>query len=352
MNILKRTISTASVATALVLAIIGCSTEPDPTGAEQSATIVSPAIEAKPTAEPTKLPAPTEMPKAIREAGICGRTPEVQTVIIDLLHIPSCQVINAAELYRIRELAIGAESVKSGDFDDLPNLLELSVGVQEPPATGIFSDLSSLKRLTMRFGNQESPDGELLPLAPGTFEGLSSLGYLELNSSGYRQPQVQISPGVFKGLEQLQGLDIDYLESIPVGSLAELQQLKSLKVAGLESVSSGAFHNLQNLEAIELRHSTSESKLPPRLPKELFRELPLLQSVHMSEFRWPPAVELNNLKVACRIGEWYQDDGYRIGITVDGKDVEYLGGYSNDDKYTCELAINDDEIVEVILPTK
>ena len=48
MNILKRTISTASVATALVLVIIGCSTEPDPTEQNSLPTTVSPAIEAKP----------------------------------------------------------------------------------------------------------------------------------------------------------------------------------------------------------------------------------------------------------------------------------------------------------------
>ena len=89
--------------------------------------------------------------------------------------------------------------MKPGDFDDLPNLLELSVGVQAPPAAGIFSDLSSLRRLTMRFGNQESPDGEFLPLAPGTFEGLSSLGYLKSTATDTDNPRSKSAQGSSKG---------------------------------------------------------------------------------------------------------------------------------------------------------
>ena len=64
----------------------------------------APQIE-EPQETPTQNP---QMGEANRSAGIknniCWRTPEVQEQIIQDLSIPSCQIINESELFRIRNL--------------------------------------------------------------------------------------------------------------------------------------------------------------------------------------------------------------------------------------------------------
>ena len=79
------------------------------------------------TPDPTKQPPPTDLPREIADSGICDRTPEIQEKLIEMLQIRACQVINAAELYRVREFSASAQSLKVGDFDDFPNLLSLSI---------------------------------------------------------------------------------------------------------------------------------------------------------------------------------------------------------------------------------
>ena len=108
------------------------------------------------TPDPTKQPPPTDLPREISGSGICGRTPEIQEKLIEMLKIRSCQVINAAELYRVREFSASAQSFKPGDFDDLPNLLSLSIWLGQEKANtlepGIFQDLHSLHSLKINSG--------------------------------------------------------------------------------------------------------------------------------------------------------------------------------------------------------
>ena len=88
-------------------------------------------------------------------AGICGRTPEVQERLLDALVIDSCQVINADELYRLREFSVGARTVAPGDFADMPNLRVLTLRFQtwNPDEVGlpagIFEGLTSLETLNI-----------------------------------------------------------------------------------------------------------------------------------------------------------------------------------------------------------
>ena len=98
--------------------ILNPPTEVMPTEQPSEPTITRPAE----TPDPTKQPPPTDLPREIAESGICGRTPEIQEKLIEMLQIRSCQVINAAELYRVRKFSASAISFKVGDFDDLPNL--------------------------------------------------------------------------------------------------------------------------------------------------------------------------------------------------------------------------------------
>ena len=125
------------------------------------------------TPDPTKQPPPTDIPKVIAETGICGRTPEIQEKLIEMLQIRSCQVINAAELYRVRKFSASALSFKVGDFNDLPNLISLSIRLNQQANTleaGIFQDLHSLNYLEINIDNNST-----IRLNKDTFKGLENL---------------------------------------------------------------------------------------------------------------------------------------------------------------------------------
>ena len=58
----------------------------------------------------------------------------MQEQIIEDLRISSCQLINEAELYRVREFGVETREVRPGDFDHMPNLEILHIaGLREFP---------------------------------------------------------------------------------------------------------------------------------------------------------------------------------------------------------------------------
>ena len=108
--------------------------------------------------------------------GICDRSPEVQNAIIYALQIPSCKLIDADELFRVREIgSLGRlRSVQAHDFAELPNLLELSVSIcgPGPLPNGLFDDLVNLERLYLTV-----KDRRYVPL--DTLERLEALPSME-----------------------------------------------------------------------------------------------------------------------------------------------------------------------------
>ena len=142
-----------------VLATAACS-QPTPTPLPTSTPWIVTATPG-PTGTPwivTPTPRPTERPTATPTSparfipatpsgpGICGRTPEVQQVLIETLKIASCRLITEHELYRIRELPdIRAPELRAGDFAGLVNLYDLEVDTGTVPS-GTFAG-SRIKHL-------------------------------------------------------------------------------------------------------------------------------------------------------------------------------------------------------------
>ena len=189
-----------------------------------------------PTLDPTQTPtqtqavAPTALPVAKGRAGICGRTPEVQEPLIGTLGIPSCQVINADELYRVRALAVDGRSVAPGDFADLPNLREMAIySLQSPLKPGTFAGLSSLERLHISTSGPESVTPHEWPLPPGILADLPSLQHLEINqNNGWTT--LRVGPDTLTGLRKLQSMNLNYVDSIPDGALDSLLSLETLNL--------------------------------------------------------------------------------------------------------------------------
>ena len=158
------------------------STSPDDTRRLQTNT---PQIE-EPQETPTQNP---QMGKVNKPVGIknniCWRTPEVQDQIIQNLGIPSCQLINESELFRIRNLGLETPTVKPGDFDHLPNLQGLRIHkLRELPPEETFTGLPNLQELVIRI-NQDGWEGKKpnsLTISEGTFTGLENLERLNIIS--------------------------------------------------------------------------------------------------------------------------------------------------------------------------
>ena len=102
-----------------------------------------------PQTETTQAPAALLPPPTPSGPGICGRTPEVQTTLLDKLKIASCRLITDEELYRIRSLpTIKPPDLRQGDFAGLVNLqtltIEMDRGDRPAPPTihsGTFAGL-------------------------------------------------------------------------------------------------------------------------------------------------------------------------------------------------------------------
>ena len=197
------------------------------------------------TPDPTKQPPPTDIPKVIAETGICGRTPEIQEKLIEMLQIRSCQVINAAELYRVRKFSASALSPKVGDFDDLPNLISLSIRLNQ----------------------------EVNTLEAGIFQDLHSLNSLEINSGS--PPRIRLNKDTFMGLNNLTILDIEYVEHLPDEALDHMQQLNQLNISYLKGDIPGrALDQLHNIQSISISAYSDEISNPRTLPTDFLKNLP------------------------------------------------------------------------------
>ena len=306
--------------------ILNPPTEVIPTGQPSETTTTRP-LE---TPDLTKQPPPTDLPREIPESGICGRTPEIQEKLIEMLQIRSCQVINAAELYRLRKFSPSAQSFKAGDFDHLSNVQALE-----------------LRLIGARPGE----------LSAGIFEDLQSLITLEINNSNITT--IRLNKDTFKGLDNLIALDMEYVENLPEEALDHLQELKQLSISGLKGdIPNRALDKLQNAESIGISAYSDENSNPRTLPTDFLKNLPKLRRVGISREYLPDSMEVNSYETACQIEDWELRDkeGNRISMTVDSKIVEVTDRTTDHDPINdrdvriCQFNVGDTDTKRIIIP--
>ena len=286
------------------------------------------------TPDVTKQTTPTPVPREIAEAGVCGRTPEVQNTFIGMLGILSCRTIDAAELYRVREFSASAQSFKVGDFDHLPNLLVLGLRLNED--------------------HKDRP----IELGPGIFEDLQSLAALEIKTDSSK-PTIRLTRDTFKGLESLENLDIRYVESLPDESLDYLKNLRKLQISYLKGdIPSRVLDQLHNAESISISAYKGETSNPRTIPTDFLKNLPKLRQVGISSEYLPERMEVNSYETACLVEDWGLQDreGNRVSMTVDSKIVEVTNRTTDRDPINerdvriCQLNVGDTETKRIIIP--
>ena len=274
------------------------STIPDDTRRSQTNT---PQIE-EPQETPTQNP---KVGEANRPAGtknnICWRTPEVQEQIIQDLSIPSCQVINESELFRIRNLRLETPSVKPGDFDHMPNLQGLIIHkLRELPPEETFTGLPSLQQLVIKI----NPDGW---------------------QKDEKSDSLTITPGTFTGLEG--------------NPLSDLEQIKYIRLEGLKEISSTHLAGLNQLKHISIAAPQNRDQAPPVIPRDLISQLPDLEQLEIQGFEWPASLEMESLETICRMRDIAGIPD--TVLTVDGKIVQYMESNHQDGKTACILKVED-----------
>ena len=173
-------------------------------------------------------------------AGICDRTPQVQTAILAAVPaISTCDEVTEAHLNGITSLDLNDKSITSlqaGDFSGLSSLeaLYLSANQLESLPEKLFAGLSSLKDLYLH-------TNRLTSLPEKLFAGLSSLGQINLHTNR--------------------------LESLPEKLFAGLPSLTQLYLRNnrLTSLSADLFSNLSSLQYLYLDDNQLTS-----LPAEVF----------------------------------------------------------------------------------
>ena len=217
---------------------------------------------------------------------ICERSPAVQNALIEVLELPSCQIINERELLRVTALEISSRrELRAGDLDGLYNLEGLELSMAAPPPPGILADLGNLSRIKMSFQAGDEPWR-----VEGHFPELPDLLSLSLKAHSVEKAE---SEGMIVG----------------DGNLAGMPSLEHLGLSGVRDLQEGALSGLPELRTVGLRaHNISDTLNSldnrPALPPGLFQPLPELENIQAEGFRWPfeEGLELNNHKQVCRIG--------------------------------------------------
>ena len=164
--------------------------------------------------------------------GICERTEEVQTAILDLIDgVSDCTRVTEAHLAAITSLNANDKSIpslKAGDFDGLSALTTLNLvrnQLSSLPAD-IFGNLNALKELHLGRNRLSS-------LPAGIFDHLNAL--TTLNLSGNRLSS--LPDGIFDNLNALTRLYLaaNRLSSLPDGIFDNLNMLTGLDL-GANSV--------------------------------------------------------------------------------------------------------------------
>ena len=286
-------------------------------------------------------PAPTRLERTRRPeatSNICWRTPEVQDKIIEDLQIPSCQLINEGELFRVRKFDVDTPGVEPGDFDHMPNLKNLKIEkLRDFSEPGTFDGLSNLEDLNIRI----------------TADGWSDWG-------GPKPTEITVSKGIFAGLDDLKRLEINSNEiniTLESGALDGLDQLEYIQLGGISKISADDLAGLNRVRHVNISYRGNKSddgQGPPLIPKDLLARVPSIEMVEARGFEWPSSMEMNSLEHICRMkhgsGLTYSGWTPDTVLTVGGKIVEYMESKKQNGRRFCTLKV-EEEIQEVLLPT-
>ena len=232
----------------------------DPGQSPQPALAITPATP-QTTDPPTRAVIPTPS-----GPGICGRSPEVQQVILNTLKTSSCRLVSNEELYRITSLSkTQFDTLRPGDLAGLVNLKGLAITGDDPLPPGAFAG-ASIEGLQISDTN----------LSPNAFQDMISIRSLKIVLTERQQIPTLTDP-VFEDLEQLH-LDFYTSDNGPELSVPptgqELNKLKALKHFSIEAYTRP---DSENLEPTDWR----DNKPPFAIPASLFSENPKLETIDL-----------------------------------------------------------------------
>ena len=184
-----------------------------------------------------------------------GRTINVANAILNAIpRVTACDQVTTNHLASITSLSfngITLPSLKTNDFDGLPNLRSLNISANSQITnfpSGVFDKLTNLERLSIynNFG--------LTALPSGIFDELTNLGRLDLGDNRL----VSLPAGVFDQLTSLETLKLENnrLTSFHTGIFDNLD-LRSLHLSNnrLTALPANIFDNLPNLQTISLNNN-------------------------------------------------------------------------------------------------
>ena len=263
-----------------------------------------------PTPKPPATPTPIVIARPTGP-GICGRSPEVQTAIIQYLNVNLCQAITAPELFRITGLMVAMNTAKAGDFQGLTNVQTLQVSAKNVESRA-FTQMESLKTITLTIQDegtiaigafQQLPSLHNMELAiatngsiqNGAFQDLPSLETLQINLKETKSDEDTFTTPDFGGMPNLKQISIHWIEpktesSTPLSNLPNLESAE-IHIAFTNEEPEGKdfqiaetlFENNPNLKTIQL-HVSAAGQARVNFPEELFSNNPLLEEASI-DFR-------------------------------------------------------------------
>ena len=222
---------------------------------------------------------------AVRDEGVCARTPQVSEALARTAGVRSCAEVTARDLAGIDILHLQRANIaelRSGDFKGLTNLrwLYLSNNRLSSLPPDLFSESSKINILDLNNNEFSEVPTEALSalwqlswlrldynnlgnLSPDAFAGLESVEVLRLRNNGI----VELPPGVFRDLRQLESLHLFHneLTGLPPDIFAGLTRLKTIGLSDnrqLRELPAHVFRGLSNLEILWLPR-TGLKELPP-----------------------------------------------------------------------------------------
>ena len=263
-------------------------TQPTPTPEPlQDEVLPRPTPTPQPTSEPTPSPGPTEDPPPTG-TGICGRSPHIQTAILQALGASSCRSVTTDELYRVTRFVPATIDIGNGlhlgDFAGLVNVKTLSIDAGEnfKLRAGSLEGLTGLHTLNLTL----HPHGTI---EPGTFLGLPGLKHLSITANRVtHEPGLQFSVPPLDQMPNLRSLIITthrWMPDLRSNHLSKLPSLLQIEIrgrsqAGVYPLPPGLFQDNLKLEEIRIRAEGAAI----RAPAGIFAHLDRLQWLYLEHF--------------------------------------------------------------------
>ena len=203
-----------------------------------------------------------ELPVNVLPSGLFGGLGQLQHLHLHNVYLPFLPAGFFADLGRLRTLKMDHIWLEEATLDPdtfvgLTGLQRLQLHAPRPGLAtlpvGLFAPLGQLQSLEIR-------SADLHRLEPGIFHGLPHLRSLQLLRGFHGDGQgLDLVPGAFAGLVQLQSLTMTVNSPIPAGAFAGLAQLQSLDMTVNSPIPAGAFAGLAQLRSLNLWSLSSYS---------------------------------------------------------------------------------------------